>query len=57
MCAVVFMGSKKYPGENTFDAFVSKHGGFDNASTDYERVGPCFPLCVPGLLGGGVSLL
>ncbi len=40
-CAVVFMGSEKYPGENTFDAFTSKHGGFDNASTDYEKVRTC----------------
>ncbi len=32
------MGSDKYPGENTFDTFTSKHGGYDNASTDYEAV-------------------
>lgn len=37
-CTVVFMGSKKYPGENTFDVFTNRHGGFDNASTDYEQV-------------------
>ena len=36
---VVFMGSKKYPGENTFDVFTKRHGGFSNASTDYEMVG------------------
>ena len=36
---VVFMGSKKYPGENTFDVFTKRHGGFGNASTDYEMVG------------------
>ena len=35
---VVFMGSKKYAGENTFDSFLSKHGGHSNASTDYEKV-------------------
>ena len=35
---VVFMGSKKYPDENAFDAFIKKHGGSDNASTDCERV-------------------
>ena len=35
---VVFMGSSKYPDENGFDAFVSKHGGYTNASTDCERV-------------------
>lgn len=32
------MGSNKYPDENGFDAFVSKHGGYTNASTDCERV-------------------
>ena len=35
---VVFMGSQKYPDENAFDAFIKKHGGSDNASTDCERV-------------------
>ena len=35
---VVFMGSEKYPDENSFDAFITKHGGSDNASTDCERV-------------------
>jgi len=35
---VVFMGSAKYPDENAFDAFIKKHGGSDNASTDCERV-------------------
>lgn len=34
---VVFMGSEKYPDENGFDAFLKKHGGSDNASTDCER--------------------
>lgn len=34
---VVFMGSEKYPSENGFDAFLKKHGGSDNASTDCER--------------------
>ncbi|XP_046874400.1 nardilysin-like [Hypomesus transpacificus] len=34
---MVFMGSKKYPSENSFDAFLKKHGGSDNASTDCER--------------------
>ena len=32
------MGSEKYKGENTFDSFLSKHGGSSNASTDYEKV-------------------
>uniref|UniRef100_A0A3Q3WJY6 Uncharacterized protein n=1 Tax=Mola mola TaxID=94237 RepID=A0A3Q3WJY6_MOLML len=34
---MVFMGSEKYPAENGFDAFLKKHGGTDNASTDCER--------------------
>ncbi|XP_058471619.1 nardilysin-like [Solea solea] len=34
---MVFMGSEKYPSENGFDAFLRKHGGSDNASTDCER--------------------
>ncbi|KAM4641458.1 nardilysin [Discoglossus pictus] len=34
---MVFMGSEKYPDENGFDAFLKKHGGTDNASTDCER--------------------
>ncbi|KAM9460788.1 nardilysin b isoform 1-T2 [Clarias gariepinus] len=34
---MVFMGSEKYPAENGFDAFLKKHGGSDNASTDLER--------------------
>ena len=37
---VVFMGSEKYPDENAFDAFIKKHGGSDNASTDCEMVCP-----------------
>ncbi|KAM9831470.1 nardilysin b [Neosynchiropus ocellatus] len=34
---MVFMGSEKYPVENGFDAFLKKHSGYDNASTDCER--------------------
>nr|CAD7408899.1 unnamed protein product [Timema cristinae] len=34
---MVFMGSEKYPQENDFDAFLTKRGGTDNASTDYEH--------------------
>eukprot|EP00095_Tigriopus_kingsejongensis_P008652 maker-scaffold537_size144400-snap-gene-0.25 protein:Tk08652 transcript:maker-scaffold537_size144400-snap-gene-0.25-mRNA-1 annotation:"PREDICTED: nardilysin-like" len=33
---MVFMGSEKYPDENSFDAFIQKHGGYDNAHTDCE---------------------
>ena len=31
------MGSKKFPCENSFDKFVSNHGGYDNAHTDVEN--------------------
>eukprot|EP01135_Chromosphaera_perkinsii_P007965 Nk52_evm37s1073 gene=Nk52_evmTU37s1073 len=33
---MLFMGSDKYPDENGFDSFISKHGGDTNASTDCE---------------------
>uniref|UniRef100_A0A4W3IYV7 Nardilysin b (N-arginine dibasic convertase) n=1 Tax=Callorhinchus milii TaxID=7868 RepID=A0A4W3IYV7_CALMI len=33
---MVFMGSEKFPDEDGFDAFLKKHGGSDNASTDCE---------------------
>lgn len=33
---MVFMGSEKFPGENDFDDFVKRHGGYDNASTECE---------------------
>ncbi len=33
---MVFMGSDKYPDENSFDDFIQLHGGSDNASTDCE---------------------
>ncbi|XP_078042474.1 nardilysin [Augochlora pura] len=33
---MVFMGSKKYPEEDDFDAFIMKRGGMDNASTNCE---------------------
>ncbi|XP_041064399.1 nardilysin-like isoform X1 [Carcharodon carcharias] len=34
---MVFMGSERFPDENGFDAFLKKHGGSDNASTDCEH--------------------
>ncbi|XP_001660612.2 nardilysin isoform X1 [Aedes aegypti] len=34
---MIFMGSKKYPTENEYDAYISKCGGFDNAVTDLEE--------------------
>ena len=33
---MVFMGSDKFPGENEFESFIAKHGGYDNAHTDCE---------------------
>ncbi|XP_063845990.1 nardilysin-like [Scylla paramamosain] len=34
---MVFMGSEKFPKENDFDFFITKHGGHDNAHTDMEH--------------------
>ena len=34
---LLFMGSEKYPEENSYDAFMSKHGGSDNAYTENEE--------------------
>ena len=33
---MVFMGSKKFPGENEFESFIARNGGYDNAHTDCE---------------------
>jgi secreted Zn-dependent insulinase-like peptidase len=33
---MVFMGSKKYPGENHYDSFITSHGGSCNAFTEGE---------------------
>ncbi|KAG7553741.1 Metalloenzyme LuxS/M16 peptidase-like [Arabidopsis suecica] len=34
---MVFMGSKKFPGENEFMKFLNKHGGQSNGATDLEH--------------------
>lgn len=34
---MVFMGSEKYPQENSFDKFIQQSGGSDNAATDAEN--------------------
>lgn len=34
---LLFMGSKKYPQENAYDEYISKHGGSDNAWTELEH--------------------
>eukprot|EP00977_Amphora_coffeiformis_P009566 scaffold2204_cov166-Amphora_coffeaeformis.AAC.26 len=30
------MGSEKYPGENEYESYIAKHGGSDNAYTEWE---------------------
>ena len=32
-----FMGSEKFPDENAYDDFLTKHGGGSNAFTDCEQ--------------------
>ncbi|MGK3741257.1 MAG: nardilysin [Bacillariaceae sp.] len=34
---LLFMGSQKFPEENSYDAYMSKHGGNDNAYTESEH--------------------
>ena len=34
---MLFMGSRKYPGENQYDSFLSKNSGSDNAYTELEH--------------------
>lgn len=34
---MVLMGSEKYPGENAFEQFLQKSGGFMNADTDFDE--------------------
>ena len=34
---LLFLGSEKYPDENAYDAFLSKHGGSSNAETGVLR--------------------
>ncbi|XP_063992103.1 nardilysin-like [Diachasmimorpha longicaudata] len=48
---MVFMGSEKYPLENEFDAFVTKRGGTDNASTECEQTTFYFEIHEKHLLG------
>lgn len=44
---MVFMGSKKYPSENSFDEFVTRHGGGDNAYTEFEHTNFHFDIHEP----------
>jgi nardilysin len=42
---LLFMGSAKYPQENDYEHFVPKHGGCDNAYTEWEHI--TFSLSIP----------
>jgi secreted Zn-dependent insulinase-like peptidase len=42
---LLFMGSVRYPGENEYEAYVSRHGGHDNAYTEWEYT--CYSLEIP----------
>ncbi len=50
----LFMGSKKFPGENEYDAYVSLHGGSDNAMTEAECTVYYFDV-VPSSLEGALD--
>ena len=50
---LLFLGSEKYPDENAYDAFLSKHGGSSNAETDTEWTSfhfDCLPAHFPHAL-------
>jgi len=42
---MLFMGTKKYPSENAYDAFLQKNGGSDNAFTELEYTLFHFDVC------------
>jgi nardilysin len=42
---MLFLGTEKYPGDNEYDAFLSQHGGDDNAYTDMECT--IYHYCIP----------
>ena len=48
---LLFMGSEKYPGENEYDVFMSKHGGSNNAYTEAETTTYYFSIPQEHLLG------
>ncbi|EER16998.1 insulin degRading enzyme, putative, partial [Perkinsus marinus ATCC 50983] len=45
---MLFMGSKKYPGENEFETYLSKNGGYSNAYTELEYTCYYFECTVSG---------
>mmetsp|Transcript_29866 Transcript_29866/g.74068 ORF Transcript_29866/g.74068 Transcript_29866/m.74068 type:complete len:953 (+) Transcript_29866:90-2948(+) len=52
---MVFMGSEKYPGENHFSDWLSKHWGSENACTDSEQTTFYFE-CHPKHLKEGLDV-
>lgn len=42
---MLFLGTESHPGDNEYDAFLSRHGGDDNAFTDMEYT--CYHYCIP----------
>ena len=48
---LLFLGSEKYPVENDYDVFMSKHGGSDNAYTESETTTYYFSIPQEHLLG------
>ena len=52
---MVFMGSEKYPGENHFSDWLSKHWGSENACTDSEQTTYYFD-CHPKHLREGLDI-
>ncbi|KAL7479898.1 hypothetical protein ACHAW6_005617 [Cyclotella cf. meneghiniana] len=42
---MLFLGTETFPGDNVYDAFLSQHGGDDNAYTDMECT--LYHYCIP----------
>ena len=47
---MLFLGTEKYPNENEYSEYLSKHGGYSNAFTDKENTDYHFEVCL-GLPG------
>ena len=46
---MIFMGSEKYPQENVFSDYISAHGGYCNAFTEFEFTNYQFRVDYKGL--------
>lgn len=51
---MLFMGSKKYPDENEYDAYLNKHNGSSNAFTEEETTTFYFE-CTPSAFHGALD--